>query len=195
MDKSQILLDVVRQNFVSVVWTHKIQEKQADIYAERYKILETINIIAAALTSCGVFSLITKVNEECLLIEIGTCICSFVTLGITAYFKSFDLKSLEKRHKEAANNFIVIRNELLQIIADVHMGSDDISDIEFRYKETMQRLNKLYTTAPVTSNRARNRAEETFNREKTNSYDEDEIDRFLPSSLKGRVRKSTNIMQ
>jgi hypothetical protein len=26
----QVLLDEVRQNYASVVWTHKIQEKQAD---------------------------------------------------------------------------------------------------------------------------------------------------------------------
>ena len=31
----EILLDVVRQSYASVVWTHKIQEKQADIYSER----------------------------------------------------------------------------------------------------------------------------------------------------------------
>lgn len=31
----QVLLDVVRQNYASVVWTHKIQIKQADIYATR----------------------------------------------------------------------------------------------------------------------------------------------------------------
>ena len=33
-NKYQLLLDVVRQNFASAVWTHKIQEKQADIYGE-----------------------------------------------------------------------------------------------------------------------------------------------------------------
>ena len=48
MQDYQVLLDVVRQNFASVVWTHKIKEKQADIYAERYKLLETINVIVAA---------------------------------------------------------------------------------------------------------------------------------------------------
>ena len=35
MNEYQILLDIVRQTFASVVWTHKIQEKQADIYNER----------------------------------------------------------------------------------------------------------------------------------------------------------------
>lgn len=35
----KILLDVVRQSYASVVWTHKIQEKQADIYSERKNFL------------------------------------------------------------------------------------------------------------------------------------------------------------
>lgn len=44
----QVLLDVVRQNYASVVWTHKIQIKQADIYATRYRRLENFNVILAA---------------------------------------------------------------------------------------------------------------------------------------------------
>ena len=48
-----ILLDEVRQNFASVVWTHKIQEKQADIYAQKYKWLETTNILFPLLHLAG----------------------------------------------------------------------------------------------------------------------------------------------
>lgn len=33
----QVLLDAVRQNYASAVWTHKIQIKQADIYAVQYR--------------------------------------------------------------------------------------------------------------------------------------------------------------
>ena len=54
----QVLLDVVRQQYASVVWTHKIQEKQADIYFKRYNCLETVNIIFASATSCGIVSTI-----------------------------------------------------------------------------------------------------------------------------------------
>ena len=106
----QILLDEVRQNFASVVWTHKIQEKQADIYAEQYKLLETINILLAAATSCGI---ITTIFVDGIVAKVITACLSFGTLAITAYFKSFDLKSMEERHRTAANKFIVIRNRLL----------------------------------------------------------------------------------
>ena len=59
----QILLDVVRQNFASVVWTHKIQIKQADIYAIRYRRLEIANIALAAATSCGAVSIFAGQNH------------------------------------------------------------------------------------------------------------------------------------
>lgn len=183
MQDYQVLLDVVRQNFASVVWTHKIQEKQADIYAERYKLLETINVTVAALTSCGVVSLVT--DQECMFVKVVTCILSFATLVITAYFKSFDLKSLEKQHKDAANNFIVIRNELLQVIADIHMKNDSVQDINERYQEIMKRLNSLYVTAPGTSDKAVKKASKALGKDQEYSYKKEEIDRFLPPTLRG----------
>ena len=115
----QVLLDVVRLNYANVVWTHKIQEKQADIYAAQYKQLESFNVILAAATSCGAVSIFT--NPDAIVLKIVTVVLSFATTAVTACLKSFDLKSLEKQHKDAANNFLVIRNELLQVIAEIHM--------------------------------------------------------------------------
>lgn len=181
----QILLDAVRQNFASVVWTHKIQEKQTDIYSKRYKIFETINVAIAALTSCGVASLMT--DQNCIWVKIGTCVLSFLTLAITAYFKSFDLKSLEKQHKDAANSFIVIRNDLLQIITDIYMKNGTAQDINARYQEIMKRLNSLYITAPGTSNRAVKLASKALGKDKEYSYTDEEIDRFLPPTLRGKL--------
>ena len=51
------LEDLVRTRYASVAWTHKIQEKQAEIYDKRYRILATVNIFAASITSAGIFFL------------------------------------------------------------------------------------------------------------------------------------------
>ena len=40
-DSYEVIEASVRDTFASVVWSHKIQEKQADIYAERFECLET----------------------------------------------------------------------------------------------------------------------------------------------------------
>lgn len=182
----EILLDVVRQSFASVVWTHKIQEKQADIYSERKNFLETVNIIVATLTSCGVTSIV--VNKDSFALKLITFVLSFITVAITAYFKNVDLKSLQKQHKDAANNFIVIRNELLQVIADIHMRNENVKSLNDRYKSIMERLNKLLMNAPIVSEKAGKRADAVFAKEKGYFYKEEEIDRFLPPELRKSCR-------
>ena len=58
IDSYKVLEDTVRDSYASVVWSHKIQEKQSDIYAEKYKKMETVNIAAASLTSVGIVAMI-----------------------------------------------------------------------------------------------------------------------------------------
>ena len=115
----QVLLDVVRQNYASVVWTHKIQIKQADIYATRYRRLENFNVILAAATSCGAVSIFA--DQDSFVLKIATVILSFITTAVTTYLKCFDLKAMEKQHKDAAEHFLVVRNELLHLIGEIHM--------------------------------------------------------------------------
>ena len=185
----QVLLDLVRQNFASVVWTHKVQEKQADIYVEYYAKLQTMNIIAASITSCGIVSTIFAGDAFQLVLKIVTATLSFFTLCITAYFKSFDLQTLGKQNKEAANQFLVIRNELLQIIGDIHIQKESLQDIEGRYSDIIRRLNELYVSAPSTTDKAIKRATQALNIKQEYTYSEEEIDRFLPASLRGKVNK------
>lgn len=43
------LEDLVRTRYASVAWTHKIQEKQAEIYDKRYRILGNVKSYAQIL--------------------------------------------------------------------------------------------------------------------------------------------------
>jgi len=181
MNKEKVLLDIVRQNFASVVWTHKIQEKQAEMYAKEYKVLETINIIVAALTSCGIIASIFSSN---IISQIITAILSFFTLSIAAYFKSFNIRTLEVQSKTAANQFVVIRNELLDVIAAIKYAKDDIDEIKACYEGIIQRLNKLYVDAPPTTQRACNLASDALKVKRDYTFSDEEIDMFLPKSLR-----------
>lgn len=182
----QILLDEVRQNFASVVWTHKIQEKQADYYRKKYTWLETTNIIVAAFTSCGIFSLLFC---DAFATKIITAILSFITLSITAYFKSFDIKSQEKQNKEYANKFLVIRNKLMHIICDIHLKHGSVNEISSNYSKIIDELNELYISAPPTNEEAVNMASEALKIRNDYTYTEEEIDNFLPESLRGRMEE------
>ena len=182
----QLLLDEVRQNYASVVWTHKIQEKQADIYHEQYAKLETANILAASATSCGIVSTIFC---DSIWAKIIAAVLSFITITITTYFKSFDIKEMEKHNKEYANKFLIIRNRLLHIVCDLHMEKRNIAEINTEYISIMDELNELYVSAPSTTQEAVDRATEALNVDKEYTYTEEEIDNFLPPALRGAVEE------
>lgn len=186
MNDYQVICDLIRQQFASVVWAHKIQEKQADIYTERYLTLETANIIAAAITSSGIVGLIFQCKES-LWLKIAAAIFSFVTLAISAYYKSFDPSSKSKENKDAANRLIGIRNELLSLIADCHIHEKTVDEIKESFDEINLKLNQLYLELPTTSDKAVKRANEAL-KNKEYSYSEKEIDCFLVSSLKGKIK-------
>lgn len=107
IENYKMLEDVVRDSYASVVWSHKIQEKQADIYAEKFKKMETVNIGAASLTSVGIVALIFT---DPLWLKLVSALISFATVYITAYFKSFDLQKFITSHKAAANKLIAVRD-------------------------------------------------------------------------------------
>lgn len=185
MSEYQVLCDLIRQQFASVVWTHKIQEKQADIYAKRYSWLEIINIIMAASTSCGIIALIFK--DDSLILKITTAIISFATLAISAYYKSFNPSFKAKENKDAANNLIGVRNELLTMIADCHLQEKPAKEIKNIFDGLTGRLNKLYLELPATTVKAVKKAEESLKNDEY-SFSDDEIDCFLVKSLKGKVK-------
>lgn len=186
MEKYQILLDTVRQQYASVVWTHKIQEKQADLYAGQYKWLETINIIAAALTTCGIIGVIFN---DGIALKVVTALISFVSVAISAYNKSFDLKTLSAGNKGAANQIIGIRNELIHVISELHMMEKDVADINYEFVEIMQRLNILYGEIPPTTDKAVKKAATALKDKKEYTFTDDEIDRYLPPALRGKIKK------
>lgn len=148
----QVLLDVVRQNYASVVWTHKIQIKQADIYATRYRRLENFNVILAAATSCGAVSIFA--NQDSFILKITTVVLSFFTTAVTTYLKSFYLKAMEKQNKDAAEHFLVLRNELLHLIGEIHMQEKSVNELDEKFHEIEETLNALYLSAPSTTDDA-----------------------------------------
>lgn len=186
MDNYQVVCDMIRQQLASVVWTHKIQEKQADIFSERYSRLETANIFVAALTTCGIVGLFFQ-NENSIWLKLLTAFFSFATLAISAYYKSFDPLAKFKMNKDAANKLIGIRNDLISLIADCHIQVKTAEEVKSEFDELQKQLNQMYLELPSTSNMAVKRASIALKNNEY-SFSDDEIDCFLVSSLKGKVK-------
>lgn len=181
MDDYNRIEEVVRSTFASVVWSHKIQEKQADIYAVNFKRMETIKIIAASLTSVGVISLIFT-NQ--LWIKLAATVLSFITIFVNSFFKSFDLQKMIVQHKRTANELISIRGRLMVLLLQIRLKQDPIMTICDSYKQIMEDLDRVYLEAPNTTDMAVKKAGVALCENKDNTFSDEEIDLYLPKSLR-----------
>lgn len=176
-----MLEDVVRDSYASVVWSHKIQEKQADIYAEKFKKMETVNIGAASLTSVGIVALIFT---DPLWLKLVSALISFATVYITAYFKSFDLQKFITSHKAAANKLIAVRDQYKILLTEIKLKVDSVENLLARYKELVEKTDAIYLEAPTTTDEAVGKASKALKIKKDNTFTDAEIDSFLPLSLR-----------
>lgn len=185
IENYRVLEDVVRDSYSGVVWSHKIQEKQSDIYAERFKVMETINIGAASLTSVGIIALIFT---DPLWLKLISALISFATVYITAYFKSFDLQKLVASHKATANKLISIRDKYKVLLTEIKLQSDSVENLLIKYNQLVKETDAIYLETPSTTDEAVERASEALKVKKDNTFSNEEIDSFLPISL----RRGTN---
>ena len=181
IENYKMLEDVVRDSYASVVWSHKIQEKQADIYAEKFKKMETVNIGAASLTSVGIVALIFT---DPLWLKLVSALISFATVYITAYFKSFDLQKFITSHKAAANKLIAVRDQYKVLLTEIKLKVDSVENLLARYKELVEKTDAIYLEAPTTTDESVVKASKALKIKKDNTFTDAEIDSFLPLSLR-----------
>lgn len=180
-DNYTALEDVVRGSFYSVAWSHKIQEKQSDIYAKKYKTMETVNILAASLTSVGIVAIIFT---DPLWLKLLSAFLSFATVYITAYYKSFDLQKLTGTHKATANKLLSMRNQYIILLAKIKMQNQPVDELFNRYEDLVKQTDAIYLEAPTTSDEAVELASIALKIKKDNTFTDEEIDLLLPESLR-----------
>ena len=174
-DNYQMLESVVRDSYASIVWSHKIQEKQSDIYSDMYKRLETAKILLSAITSGGIIALIFT---NTFWLKLITATISVITVFINGYFKSFDLQKSISTHKQTANRLIKV------LLTKIKMRSESAEDLLLEYQKLIEESDNIYLEAPSTTSKAVDKASKALKITKDNTFLDDEIDSFLPRGLK-----------
>lgn len=177
----EVLESAVRQTFAGVVWSHKIQEKQADIFAKRFKRMELVKIAASSLTSVGIVSLLI-IDEW--LIKIASALVSFVSVFVSGFFKSFDLQTMVGQHKSAANNLLAVRDNISLLLLQIKLKKETTNVLFEKYETIMAGLAKVYADAPNTTDEAVDLARKALNVNMDNTFSDQEIDGFLPIGLR-----------
>ncbi len=143
------------ETFYNVDWTHKIQEKQADIYTSRFKTIETLTVIVASLTAAGIISLFFS---DQFWIKLCSTFLSFGSFFLGLLARTFDYRTLAKQHKTAANHFHTIRDELKLLQLETKLRRDCITELFFKYENLVKTFDSECLDAPQTTDMAVRRA-------------------------------------
>lgn len=181
MKEIEIQEGQLRQIFASVVWTHKIQEKQADLHKKRYKLIETIKIISAALTSSGIFSVLFVDGYW---LKVVSAILSAVSLFVTIYCETYDLKMEASTHKKSALLLMTLREKIISILSDIKCGKLSYEEIITAKEEVYKKYFEICGESKDAEEKAVKLASSNLKTRKDNTYSDEEIDSFLPIVLR-----------
>jgi hypothetical protein len=173
------LEDQIRECFGRVVYTYKTHEKMADNCTRRLNRFKVGQIILTALTSTGAVGIVVT-NQVWL--EAATVLVSFLTLFVTTYLKNFDLGSTAQKHRDAAAKLWNVRECYLSLLTD--LPTLDRQAVVERRDELQTALAAIYLSAPRTDGKAYIEAQKRLKTMEDMTFSADEIDCFLPLSLK-----------
>lgn len=177
----EYLEDQIRQLLGGVVWTHKIQEKQADIYLEKYNRFEIIRILLQVITTSGIIS---TIFVDYMVAKVISAVFSAISLYVTTYLKSYDLKELYRKHKETALMLLSLREEIISIICEIKL--EKYTEDELIKKRDIVNIKyiEICNSALDVSKEAVDRASLALKQQNDSNYEDEEIDKFLPIALR-----------
>jgi len=182
-----VLESQIRECYGRVVWTHKTQEKCADILNNRNSTIKLWQIILSALTTSGIF--LTVLGDS----KVGGIITALISLAmliLNTYVKKYDLGGMAQKHAAAAVSIWNVRENYLSLITDIRASAVDCDEIRKIRDKQQSDLHKLYKGSPRTINKAYTEASAALKEMEEMTFSDEEIDKFLPKSLRKSERKS-----
>lgn len=172
--------DRFRQLYWRIIWTHKIHEKQADIYSAERTRVDVSAMVLTAVSGCGILAAS----------QLATLPFNVIPIAIAAAAIFLDLKShitdygaMITEQRMSAKRFLSLREESLDLIAATHDDALDqdaacsaLASLEIEYE-------RACCLSPRTTGRAVAQAEKALGGGDVLASDE-KIDQFLPERLR-----------
>jgi len=171
----------IREIYARVVWTHKTQEKCADIILKRHVRIKITQIILSAITTTGI---LVAVFGENTLVGIISAVLSAALFGLNTYTKDYDLGEIAQKHTSAASDLWNVRENYLSLLTDLKINKLTIDEITKRRDELQEDLFNIYGGAPRTINKAYEEATTGLKVNEEMTFTDDEIDNLLPKDLR-----------
>lgn len=171
----------IRECYGRVVYSHKTHEKCADILLSRLSNIKIAQIILSALSTAGFVSIIFGAGEVG---AIAGGLVSVALLVLNGYTKDYDLGQLAQKHRQAAADLWLIREQYLSLLTDLRSNSGSEHELREKRDGLLIELHALYSGAPSTNFKAYKKAQEALKNFEDMTFSDEEIDAFLPKSLR-----------
>ena len=188
VDKStqlKVLEAQIRESFGRVVYSHKTQEKCADIVFTLHKRLKILLIIISALVTTSFFIKIFGDNNWSIIVGV---VLSTTLFGLNTYLKDYDLGEIAQKHSNAANQLWDIRESYLSLLTDINANLLSVNQIVSQREELQNRLLNIYSGSPRTNFKAYKEASKALKLNEELTFSDSEIDAFLPEPLRKEKR-------
>ena len=180
-NSKQLLEAQIRECYGRVVWSHKTQEKCADIILKRNNLLKWAQIILSTLTTTG---LVATIFGDVVWVKITSAIVSAILLLLNTYLKSKDLGAIAQQHSNAASDIWNVRESYLSMLTDLKMDDVNIETIRKKRDKLQEGLASIYKGSPRTISKAYKEATKALKLNEEMTFSDEEIDCFLPVELR-----------
>lgn len=179
-----ILMDQVRDSYGRVVYTHKTQEKMADMLASWVSKLKLAELLLVALTTGSTLSVVLGSGP---IFEIASAILASLTLLIYLIQIRFDHEGRAQEHRRSAKQLWLIREQYLGLICDLKADTIDITSARNLRDQLAEKLGELYQNAPDTNAAAYNAAQYALKKAEELTFSDAELDALLPTTARKKT--------
>lgn len=183
----------IRECFGRVAYSTKTHEKCADLSMARLQWIKIVQIILSAMTTGGLLTALLGDPKIAYGATVASAIISTILLVLSAYTKDVDPGQQAEKHKKTASELWDVRESYLSILSDLHDGHLDLPSARERRDELQTRLVSIYATAPRTTAKAYGIASDGLKQREELTFSDEEIDIFLPDTLRRAPKKNENM--
>lgn len=149
------LADRVGEILSGAKWTHKIHEKQADIYEFLGKSLSLVTLVATAVSGSGA---IAAIILDAHALKCLVAVMSAVSLFCSLWNKTFCFEERAARQRVAAKTFLSIRERSKNLSLRIAMGRLGVDEALMSIDELAECYLEVCSSAPSTTGLAVRRA-------------------------------------
>ncbi len=174
-------LDVVREEFGRVAYTHKAHSKMVDHLTSMMLWEKRINAVLVALTTTNVLGIVLS-NARWT--AFTAALLSTVTLLVTVYGLSRNREHLVDQHRRTALGLWLLREKYVHLIGDLKSMAITPDEARRQRDELTQQTSQVYASAPDTDSKAYAATQQALRRNEEQSFSTKEIDLMLPPALR-----------